>query len=226
MRVDTPRRVHENVNFNQMIHPDTELRFISPEIGYGVFATKLIPRGSITWVPDQLDQKFTLAELERLHPMSRQLAEKYSFIDLDGYWVLCWDHGRFMNHSCEANCLSTGFPFEIAVDDIVPGSELTCDYGLLNLQYPLECTCGARECRKQIGRENVFSCSEAWDVWISGAFPLIKTVAQPLWPLLCNPEEVEAAIAGRIPVPSCRVQLFPPLPQTYPVNGNYHLARW
>ena len=33
----------------RMIHPDTELRFISPEIGFGVFATKLIPQGTITW---------------------------------------------------------------------------------------------------------------------------------------------------------------------------------
>lgn len=33
-----------------MIHPDTELRFINPEIGYGVFATQFIPRGTITWV--------------------------------------------------------------------------------------------------------------------------------------------------------------------------------
>ena len=33
-----------------MIHPDTELRFISDEVGYGVFATALIGRGTITWV--------------------------------------------------------------------------------------------------------------------------------------------------------------------------------
>jgi hypothetical protein len=26
-----------------VIHPDTELRFVSDEIGYGVFATALIP---------------------------------------------------------------------------------------------------------------------------------------------------------------------------------------
>jgi len=31
-----------------VIHPDTELRFVNPDIGYGVFATRFIPKGSIT----------------------------------------------------------------------------------------------------------------------------------------------------------------------------------
>ena len=39
-----------------MIHTDTELRFVSPEMGFGVFATKLIPRGTLTWVRDDLDR--------------------------------------------------------------------------------------------------------------------------------------------------------------------------
>jgi hypothetical protein len=39
-----------------LIHPDSELRFIDPAIGYGVFATSLIPKGTFTWVRDELDQ--------------------------------------------------------------------------------------------------------------------------------------------------------------------------
>ena len=39
-----------------MIHPDTELRFINREIGFGVVATRLIRRGTIIWVRDELDQ--------------------------------------------------------------------------------------------------------------------------------------------------------------------------
>lgn len=41
-----------------MIHPKTELRFISKEVGYGVFATDFIPAGTITWVLDKLDREF------------------------------------------------------------------------------------------------------------------------------------------------------------------------
>lgn len=39
-----------------MIHPDSELLFVSPQIGLGVFATRFIPKGTITWVFDPLDQ--------------------------------------------------------------------------------------------------------------------------------------------------------------------------
>ncbi len=42
-----------------MMHPHSELRFINESIGYGVFATKFIPKGTITWILDELDQKFT-----------------------------------------------------------------------------------------------------------------------------------------------------------------------
>jgi hypothetical protein len=42
-----------------MIHPNTELRFISPEVGYGVVAREFIPKGTITWVLDELDREFT-----------------------------------------------------------------------------------------------------------------------------------------------------------------------
>ena len=38
-----------------MIHPNTELRFINPVVGYGVFATDFIPEGTITYVKDSLE---------------------------------------------------------------------------------------------------------------------------------------------------------------------------
>jgi hypothetical protein len=37
-----------------MIHPWTELRFINDSIGYGVFATQFIPKGTIVWALDDL----------------------------------------------------------------------------------------------------------------------------------------------------------------------------
>ena len=41
-----------------MIHPSTELKYVSPEIGIGVVATEFIPKGTITWALDPLDQVF------------------------------------------------------------------------------------------------------------------------------------------------------------------------
>src|SRR4051812_43573751 len=61
----------------QMIHPDTELRFISPEKGYGVVATKLIPKGAITWAFDALDHKYTDAQVARMEPPYQAILDKY-----------------------------------------------------------------------------------------------------------------------------------------------------
>jgi len=38
-----------------MIHPHTEVRVVSPEIGLGVFATKFIPKGTIMYVIDEME---------------------------------------------------------------------------------------------------------------------------------------------------------------------------
>jgi hypothetical protein len=52
-----------------VIHPDSELRFVSPSIGYGLFATRVIPRGSITWAADPLDQIVSPRQMETLPAM-------------------------------------------------------------------------------------------------------------------------------------------------------------
>jgi hypothetical protein len=38
-----------------MIHPNTELKFISERVGYGVFAASDIPEGTIVYVKDSLE---------------------------------------------------------------------------------------------------------------------------------------------------------------------------
>src|SRR5882762_139189 len=119
-----------------MIHPHTELRFAGPHIGWGVFATRPIPRGTITWALDALDQRFTDAQIAALPTAARQQLDIYSFINSHGLHVLCWDHARFVNHSCAANCLSVGYDFELAIRDIAAGEELTDDYGTFNLTTP------------------------------------------------------------------------------------------
>jgi hypothetical protein len=104
-----------------MVHPHSELRLINDAIGQGVVATRSIPRGTITWVFDPLDQIFDAAKSTRLPALLKPLFDKYSYVNGKGEMVLCWDHARFINHSCEPSCLSTGFDFEIAVRDIAAG---------------------------------------------------------------------------------------------------------
>ncbi len=194
-----------------MIHPDMELRFINEAMGHGVFATRLIPKGTITWVRDDLDQTFTVEQVEQMAPEYQTILEKYSFVDAKGMVVLCWDHSRFFNHSCAANCLSAGYDFEIAIRDIHPGEELTDDYGTLNLRAQFSCACQAVACRKVILPDDMERLASAWDLVVQEVFPLIPTVAQPLWVFVKEKAEVEAGVARREEVRSIRFN-YAPLP--------------
>ena len=104
-----------------MIHPHTELQFISEEVGHGVVATQFIPAGTITWVLDKLDREFTPDQFQKMNELYQHILDTYSFRNSQGNFVLCWDHGRFVNHSFKSNCLSTAYDFEIAIRDIQPG---------------------------------------------------------------------------------------------------------
>ncbi len=71
-----------------MIHPHTKLKFINPEKGYGVVATQFIPKGTITWVFDPLDQVFTPAQVQELAPVFRDIINTYSYRDNKGFSVI------------------------------------------------------------------------------------------------------------------------------------------
>jgi hypothetical protein len=188
-----------------MIHPHTEIRFINEVIGHGVVATRPIPRGTITWVRDALDQVFTPEQVERMAPPYLPILDKYTFVDGNGDFVLCWDLARFINHSCDPSCLAPGWDFEVAVRDIAPGEELTDDYGSLNVSASFVCHCGGSHCRREVKPNDFAALAARWDATVRGMFPLVGTVEQPLWDLLREKDAVAAALAGRAEVPSCRV---------------------
>ena len=188
-----------------VVHPDSALRYINDEIGFGVVATRLIPRGSITWVLDDLDQVLTPIDAARINDFLKPSLEKYSFIDANENLILCWDHARFINHSCEPTCLSTGFNFEVAVRDIMPGEELTDDYATLNLTSSFECRCRSEHCRHLIGPEDFPLYFKGWDEKVATVFPLIQSVIQPLWPLVSEKAAIDSILAGRTAAPSSLV---------------------
>jgi len=187
-----------------MVHPHTELRLVHDQIGYGVVATRFIPRGTIAWVRDDFDQTFSPAQVERMAPTYRDIVDKYCFADARGDFVLCWDLARYMNHSCEASCRSAGYGFELAVRDIQPGEELTDDYGSFNLEYDFICCCGSSECRKTIRPGDLVRFGDRWDTMVAEPFRLMSAVPQPLWPLVKEKEEVQAALARHAPIASCK----------------------
>ncbi|MFD2517141.1 SET domain-containing protein [Salinimicrobium flavum] len=168
-----------------MMHPDTELRFINEEIGYGVVAKKFIPRGTITWVQDELDQMFSVSQVEKMLPETQNLIDKYSFRNNKGEFVLCWDLAKYVNHSFKANCLSSAYDFELAVRDIQPGEQLTDDYGYLNISEPFEPQDEGTE-RKTVYPDDLLKYHKEWDEQLEGAFKVFERVSQPLMGFVPN----------------------------------------
>jgi len=180
-----------------MIHPHTELRFINDEIGHGVVATKFIPAGTITWVLDKLDREFTPAQFTEMEALYQNVLDTYCYRNSKGNFVLCWDHGRFVNHSFKSNCLSTAYDFEIAIRDIQEGEQLTDDYGYLNVTTPFKAVEEGTE-RKMVYPDDLKRNHKEWDEKIAAVFPKISELPQPLEALLSEKtkKEIDAVLNG------------------------------
>jgi hypothetical protein len=172
-----------------MIHPHTAIRFIDENVGYGVFATQLIPRGSITYVKDCLEISVSPADYDRLDPDMQIAVEKYSYIDERGNRIVSWDFGKYVNHCCQCNTISTGYGFEIALRDIQPGEQITDEYGIFNLQYEMELRCDQPHCRRRIGPDDFDRLYAEWDERIKAVLPQLFMVEQPLLSLVDRPTQ-------------------------------------
>lgn len=191
-----------------MLHPDTEVRFINSEIGSGVFATRLIPKGTLVWVQDRFDRTFSEAEVRELEPVYQQILERYCFLNRQGRWVFCWDITRFINHSFRANCLVTPYGGEIAVRDIAAGEQITNDYGCFNIIEPFDCFPEEGCARTRVMPDDLLHYSAEWDAQLAEAYPLFCQREQPLAELLSaeQRQQLEAVSRGKaapISIRSC-----------------------
>ncbi|MGB3773909.1 MAG: SET domain-containing protein [Leeuwenhoekiella sp.] len=168
-----------------MIHPHTQVGFISDEVGFGVIATQFIPAGTITWALDKLDQEFTPEQFNAMEPVYKNIVDVYCYRNKHGNFVLCWDNGRFVNHSFNSNCLSTAYDFEIAIRDIQPGEQLTDDYGYLNITEPFR---GIEENteRKIVYPDDLKNFHKDWDEKLLNVFDQIPKVKQDLRMLISD----------------------------------------
>jgi len=179
-----------------MMHPATELRLVNERIGYGVFSTRAIPKGTITWTLDALDRLIEPAELAAFPAEYRGILDKYSYRDRFGRHVLCWDHARFVNHDSDPNCLMTAYEFEIAVRDVAAGEQLTDDYGCLNVCEPFPCESGGRG-RTVVQPDDLVRYHADWDGTLRRAFARFGDVDQPLLPLLTARRRAQAIAVSR-----------------------------
>jgi len=162
-----------------VIHPHTELRYINDTIGFGVFATRPIRRGTVVWVRDPLDRELRPHELDRLPPELLERASKYCYRNSRGHHILCWDHTRYVNHSFDPNCITTPYQLEVAVRDIAESEQLTNDYGTLNITEPFEAFDEGHH-RITVYPDDLEKYHAEWDAHLATAYPDLGSVDQPL----------------------------------------------
>ncbi len=167
-----------------MIHPKTTLRFIDEQVGYGVFATEAIPKGSIVYVKDSLELVVSPTDYLLHTAEMRDVIEKYSYIDEHGNRIISWDFAKYVNHCCNCNTISTGYGFEIAIRDIAAGEQITDEYGIFNLDQPMPVCCGATDCRGTIFPDDFERYYQVWDEKIQAAMQHLFQVEQPLLPFV------------------------------------------
>lgn len=163
-----------------MIHPNTELRTISETVGYGIFATKRIPKGSITYIKDDMELIFKPNDIRLQDKKYFDIIERFSYIDNKGNRILSWDLSKYVNHSCNANSISTGYDFEIALRDIEAGEQLTDEYGIFNLIADMNCECEEQNCRKIIRKNDFDLFYKEWDLKIKNSLKYFNNTEQPL----------------------------------------------
>lgn len=118
-----------------MIIPWVRIVWISDQKGYGLVATRPIPKGTITFVQDGLDIVISEDTYAKVDPGLLEYIEKYSYEDYLGNRIVSWDLAKYMNHDDHANTLTTGYGFEVAVRDVEEGEELTDDYRIFSTHH-------------------------------------------------------------------------------------------
>ena len=167
-----------------MIHPNARIQFINDEMGYGVFATEFIPKGTITYVKDSLELEITPDDYSKHTPQMQAQIEKYSYIDERGVRIVSWDFAKYVNHCCDCNTMSTGYGFEIALRDIHPGDEITDEYGIFNMEQEMMLECKRPGCRGLVCSADLDRYYPKWDAGLIEALRSFNDVAQPLAPFL------------------------------------------
>ena len=114
---------------------DAELKS-SPIHGLGLFATHLIPKGTVVWrYTDRLDRRLTPEEVVALDERTKRFFDHFCYRSPQtGLFILLGDDYRFLNHSSAPNVAADGVDafgeaIDVAARDIEPGEELTYDYG-------------------------------------------------------------------------------------------------
>ncbi|HEX4242666.1 MAG TPA: SET domain-containing protein-lysine N-methyltransferase [Steroidobacteraceae bacterium] len=138
--------------------PPIEVRH-SPIHGYGVFASRRIPKGAT--VIEYLGERISHARVDERYE-DKAADDGHTFLfTVDARTVIDagvnGNEARFINHSCDPNCESSIVRRRVFIDairTIEPGEELSYDYSIgrdeddePNVDEIFACRCGASACR-------------------------------------------------------------------------------
>ncbi|MEZ4951081.1 MAG: SET domain-containing protein [Saprospiraceae bacterium] len=177
-----------------MFHPKARIQWINDVVGYGLVATEFIPKGTITYLKDPMELEISPERYKALPNELQAEVEKFSYMDELGNRIVSWDFAKYVNHCCNCNTMSTGYGFEIAIRDILPGEEITDEYGIFNMEESMNVVCDKPGCRKTISGNDLNTYYEKWDEHLKEALRSVKIVNQPLWFLL--QEDIIAELNG------------------------------
>jgi uncharacterized protein len=125
----------------------------SPIDGKGCFATQFFPKGKkITEYTGELITRREVARRVKNRKKHRICAINYQW-HLDG--ARGGNGTHYMNHSCRPNCymrITRGHLLFMALRDIHPGEEITCDYITTHHPDDYRCRCKAADCRGTINK--------------------------------------------------------------------------
>jgi SET domain-containing protein len=146
-----------------------EKRCVGRSDEFGVFSSESISANNLVfsfddWIQDEQEGWFTISPQE-LRDFSKEDRLKYLRYCYDRDFgviigTLDWDRAKhlsnFINHSCEPTLIYDYNDNIIAARDLLPGEELTLDYGnfVVNTDQDFTCGCGTASCRKKIKKDD------------------------------------------------------------------------
>ncbi|MDP3934768.1 MAG: SET domain-containing protein [Candidatus Giovannonibacteria bacterium] len=99
--------------------------------GIGLFTDQFIPKETLVqkFMPG-FDLEISENDIPNLSEPAREQFLKYAYKNKGGYYILCFDDTRFLNHADNPNLISNDSDEEIdiAARDIQKGEELTVNY--------------------------------------------------------------------------------------------------
>ena len=122
--------------------------------GFGCFATVLISKNSA--IAEYAGERITRREAMRRmrRPGVKRISELSASLYIDG--SVGGNDTQYINHSCEPNAdvfIIDGFMFFFALQEIVPGEEITVDYLNSFEEDRTVCQCRTASCRRRLNQK-------------------------------------------------------------------------